>query len=270
MQDLSTGFMDSSYFKIATFNANSLRSRIDIVKSWLVRHQPDVLCIQETKVQDADFPIEHFSQIGYGVVKKGQKAYNGVAIASKIQPEDIIKGLEGTDPQEARFITAKYSDITIINTYVPQGYSRDSFKYQYKLEWFKKLRDFLDRSFTPESPVIWAGDLNVAPESIDVHDPKGLLGHVCFNPEVQGALYHVKEWGFVDVFRKMHPGEPNQYTFFDYRVRNAVQRKLGWRVDHIMATKSLADKTVDTYIDLEPRLQKRPSDHTFVAAEFAL
>lgn len=262
--------MKMSNFKISTFNVNSIRSRLSLVMSWLDKNKPDVLCLQETKVRDIEFPVEDFLRIGYHLIMKGEKSYNGVAIASRDEPVDIIIGLESTDPQEARFVSAKYSGISVVNTYVPQGYSRDSPKYQYKLLWFDKLRSFLENHFTPSTPIIWTGDLNVAPEPIDVHDPKGLLGHVCFNPEVQDALKNVKEWGFIDIFRKIHPDEPNQFTFFDYRVRNAVQRGLGWRVDHIMATKPIADKAVDAYIDLEPRLGRRPSDHTFVVADFSL
>lgn len=262
--------MSTMVLKVASFNANSIRTRLDIVIQWLKRHKPAILCIQETKVRDFEFPESSFNEIGYYVIFKGQKSYNGVAIVSIEEPKSIIKGLEGTDDEDARFISAIYSGITIINTYVPQGYSIDSSKYQYKLQWFKKFRTFLERYLSPSSMIIWIGDLNVAPEAIDVHDPKGLLGHVCFNPEVQQALKGVKEWGFIDVFRKHHPGVPNKYTFFDYRVRNAVQREIGWRVDHILATKPIAEKSVDAYIDLKPRLQERPSDHTFVVAEFRI
>jgi exodeoxyribonuclease-3 len=132
------------------------------------------------------------------------------------------------------------------------------------------LRRYFERSFSPEQPLIWCGDLNVAPDSIDVHDPKRLRGHVCFTPEVWEAFNHVKAWGFVDVFRKHHPGESQQYTFFDYRVPKSVERKLGWRVDHILATAPLAEKSTRCWIDMTPRMTEKPSDHTVVLAEFKL
>jgi exodeoxyribonuclease-3 len=156
----------------------------------------------------------------------------------------------------------------VVNTYVPQGRERETPHFAYKLEWFQRLRQYFERSFSPAEDIIWCGDLNVAPESIDVHDPRRLRGHVCFTPEVWEAFGHVKAWGFVDVFRKHHPGEAQQYTFFDYRVPKSVERKLGWRVDHILATAPLAEKSTGCRIDMTPRLSEKPSDHTVMLAEF--
>jgi len=255
-------------FLVATINTNSVRSRLPIVLDWLQAKSPDALCMQETKTQDEFFPAEAFAEIGYRVVFRGQKAYSGVAIASKEEPEEVSFGLDdGGEPDEARLVRAVYRGIPVVNTYVPQGTALDSPHFQYKLEWFRRLRAFFDRHYSSKKPLLWCGDLNVAPEPMDVHAPERLLGHVCFHPDVRKALRDVMAWGFVDVFRKYHP-EPNHYTFWDYRVPNSVQRGLGWRVDHIMATRPLADRSVGAFIDVEPRLRPKPSDHTFVAAEF--
>jgi exodeoxyribonuclease-3 len=252
--------------KIATFNVNSLRARLPIVLSWLADHQPDILCLQETKVQDHDFPTDAFDQTGYNYAFKGQKSYNGVAILSKTEFKIVSCGFETEPKDQSRLIRAQIGKITIVNTYVPQGYMPASDKFQYKLDWFKKLRKYFEKNFKPTDAVIWLGDFNVAPEPRDVYDPQGLLGHVCFCPEVTKALNSVSQWGFTDIFR-IHCDQPGQYTFWDYRMRGAMNRNLGWRLDHIMATKPLAQKSTACYIDKTPRLAERPSDHTPIVAE---
>jgi exodeoxyribonuclease-3 len=257
-------------FKIATYNVNSLRSRLHIVIPWLRENRPDVLCMQETKVEDSKFPHEEFTEAGYHVAFKGTKQYNGVAVASIADPDDVSYGLSDAGPaDEERLIMCVFQGIFVLNTYVPQGRDRESDQFAYKLKWFRRLRAFLERlDFSSDKPLIWCGDLNVAPESIDVHDPKRLLGHVCFTPEVWEAFAAVKSWGLIDIFRKHHPQEPKQYTFFDYRVPSSVKRELGWRIDHILATEPLAAKSVKCNIDLKPRLETKPSDHTILVAEF--
>ena len=254
--------------KIATYNVNSLRSRLHIILPWLREHRPDVLCLQETKVADAKFPREFFENEGYHVTFRGEKQYNGVATASLRKPDRVSFGLPGEKPaDEDRLIETAFPGFTVINTYVPQGRDRETPHFIYKLEWFDRLRAHIARSFSPRDPLIWCGDLNVARESIDVHDPKRLLGHVDFNPEVWEAFDRVMSWGFIDLFRKKHSGEPEQYTFFDYRVPGAVERKLGWRVDHILGTEVLAERLSRCWIDMSPRLVEKPSDHTILAAE---
>ncbi|HUT16514.1 MAG TPA: exodeoxyribonuclease III [Anaerolineae bacterium] len=254
--------------KVATFNANSIRARLELVLDWLQREAPDVLCLQETKVQDGDFPAKAFEDVGYHVVFRGQKAHAGVAMVSKHEPEDVTFGFDdGREPDEARLLRAVVRGVPIVNTYVPQGRSIDLPVFRYKLEWFARLRQLFDLCYAPEKPLLWVGDFNVAPEPMDVHDPKGLAQHVAFHPEAREALQRVKDWGLVDVFR-MHCPEPEQYTFWDYRVRNAVDRNIGWRVDHIWATKPLAARSTTSWIDVEARRAERPSDHTFLVAEF--
>jgi exodeoxyribonuclease-3 len=257
--------------QIATYNVNSIRSRLHIIIPWLEKNLPTVLCMQETKVEDEKFPAREFADVGYHVAFKGGKKYNGVAIASLKEPESISFGLDDEGPADMdRLICGVFAGIAVVNTYVPQGYERESPRFAYKLQWFKRLRAFFAKQYSPAQLLIWCGDLNVAPEEIDVHNPKRILGHVCFNPEVWEGLASVQSWGFVDVFRRHHPGEPGQYTFFDYRVPKAVERGLGWRVDHILATPSLADKSKSCVIDMGPRLAEKPSDHTIVVADFSV
>jgi len=236
--------------KVATFNANSIRSRLKLVLDWLQKETPDFLCLQETKVQDADFPATSFRDAGYYVVFRGQKAHAGVAIISREEPQEVAFGFDdGGEPDEARLI-------------------RTVIQFQYKLEWLARLRALFERHYSSQKMLLWMGDFNVAPEPIDVHDPKRLKNHVACHPLARAALQRVKEWGFVDVFRLHHPGEPEQYSFWDYRARDAVERGLGWRVDHIWATRPLARKSTWAWIDVDARLVEKPSDHTFVVAEF--
>jgi len=254
--------------KLATYNVNSIRSRMHIVLPWLKANNPDYLCMQETKVADAAFPTAEFEALGYNVVSKGDKQYKGVAIVSKQKPRKVDYGFD-TEPADAdRMIIAAYNDLTIINTYVPQGQEMDSPQFTYKLEWLARFERHLHKHFQPQNDIIWCGDLNIAPEPIDVHNPKRLLGHVCFNPEVWKAFDAIKSWGWTDVFRHHYPGVADQYTFYDYRVKDSVQRKLGWRVDHILATESLAAKSKSCTIDLESRLKEKPSDHLILYAQW--
>ena len=261
--------MSGDVLKAATYNANSIRTRLALVLDWLHREAPDVVCLQETKVQDADFPLEPFQDLGYHVVFRGQKAHAGVAVVSREEPREVAFGLDdGGEPDEPRLIRLVIGGIPIVNSYVPQGRSLDSEHFQYKLEWLGRVRALFDRHYSPEEPLLWMGDFNVAPEPIDVHDPKAVKNHVDFHPDARAALEQVRQWGFVDVFRLHHPDEPGQYTFWDYRVRGALERGVGWRVDHIWATRPLARRCTQAWIDVEARRAERPSDHTFLVAEF--
>jgi exodeoxyribonuclease-3 len=255
--------------KIATFNVNSVRMRVPVLTDWLGKARPDVVALQETKVQDHEFPVAAFEEIGYHCVFRGQKSYNGVALLSPHAIENVQFGLLDEPRDEARLIQADVQRVTVINTYVPQGVAPDSEHFQYKLEWFRRLSAYLRASFKPSQPILWAGDLNIAPEAIDVYDPKGLLGHVCFHPEVQAELREIMAWGFTDLFRLHHP-EGGQYTFWDYRVPNALKRNIGWRLDHLMGTAPLRDRCRACTIDKEPRTAAKPSDHTPIMAEFKM
>ena len=253
---------------IATFNANSLRSRLEVVLPWLKANQPDILAIQETKVQDADFPLDAFDDSEYKIVYRGQKKYNGVAILSKESMSEIVSHFPADDSDQARFLTAKIGPLTILNTYVPQGMAVDSEKFEYKLNWFRWLREYMEEHYTPQDQLLWVGDLNVARSNLDVHDPERLWGHVCFCEPVQKALVEVMEWGWVDVFRHFYPEEPDHYTFWDYRAGNAFKNNRGWRIDYIMATKPLMKSCKRCWVDRAPRGWNKPSDHTFLLAEF--
>jgi len=253
---------------VASYNVNSIRSRLGLVLEWLKANQPDVLCVQETKVIDAEFPAEPIRAAGYHVVYRGEKSYNGVALISKAEPKDVRFGLDDGGPaDEARVVAAKVGPLHVVNTYVPQGREITHAMYQYKLQWFERLRAYFDRHYTPRKLLLWTGDLNIAPESMDIHNADRQADHVCYHIDARRAFATTVAWGFTDVFRKYHP-EPGQYTFFDYRQIGALKKNQGWRIDHLMATRPLAEKSVRAWIDLQPRQAEKPSDHTVVAAEF--
>lgn len=255
---------------VASFNVNSVRARLPVLKRWLGEARPDVVCLQETKTQDPTFPLEEITAAGYHAAYRGEKSYNGVAVLTRHSIEKVLYGFDGEGRDEgSRIITVWIKGVPFVNTYIPQGFDPASEKFRYKLEWFSRLRDFFSRRFTPDRPLLWTGDFNVAPEPNDVHDPVRLLGSIGYHPEEHRALAEVKQWGFTDVFRKHRP-EPEHYTFWDYRVRDAVSKKLGWRVDHIWATAPLAERSTGSWIDVEPRLWERPSDHTPICAEFVV
>ncbi|MFW5807552.1 MAG: exodeoxyribonuclease III [Spirochaetota bacterium] len=252
---------------IATFNCNSIRTRLPIITDWIQVNSPDALALQETKVQDEHFPVDAFTALGYTPVYRGEKSYNGVAWIVKGEVDDVMYGFDETESEGTRIISVKKNGIWLVNTYIPQGYSIESGKYAYKLRWFDLLRDYFYSRFSSDRPLIWCGDFNVALTDIDVHDPKRLAGHVCFNPEVQKKLSEINEFGFVDIIRKYNP-ERDTYTFWDYRVKDGVDRKVGWRIDYIQATESIAGYSTRCWIDIDVRRKARPSDHTIVAADF--
>lgn len=253
--------------KIATYNVNSIRRRLPIVLDWLHQHQPDVMCLQETKVQDQDFPVEALQQAGYHLSFRGMKGYNGVAAITRQKPEKVIHGLhEGADNEDCRILQTVVEGIPIINTYVPQGYRINSEKYAFKLQWFQRIRDYFEKHLDPRRPAIWLGDLNVAPEPIDVYHPEHRVNDVDFHIDARNAYKETIAWGFVDVFRKLYPDRV-QYTYWDY-FRNAFERNWGWRIDHILATAPLAAACRECDVDLLPRKPKDASDHTVVWADF--
>jgi len=256
--------------KIATYNVNSVRSRLPIIIPWLETNRPDVLCLQETKVRNEAFPQDAFTASGYKVFFSGSGGYNGVAIASCEEPQKVSIGFIDDGKESDRLLIAHFENFTIITIYVPQGREKDSPHFTYKLEWFTRFLKMLEDDFSPLEPLLVCGDMNVAPEAIDVHDPLRLRGHVCFTPEVWEAYAYWQDWGLKDVFRKFYPKVGGLYSFFDYRAINAVEKGLGWRIDHILATEPLYEKATAVSIDLEPRLAAKPSDHTPVIATFTL
>ena len=253
--------------KIATFNVNSLRRRLDILVAWLEKNRPDVMCLQETKIVDAAFPAEALREAGYHAAFRGMKAYNGVATLTREKPEYVHYGIEdGPDHEDYRIVQVVVGGIPVLNTYVPQGQAAGTDRFAHKLAWFKRLRAYWDRHFDPRKPAVWLGDLNVAPEAIDVYDPAGLAAEPDFHPEARAAFKEAVAWGWVDTFRRLHP-DRKQYTYWDF-FRDHFQRDRGWRIDHILATEPLAEKLLRVEVDLEPRRAPSPSDHTVVWAEF--
>ena len=245
--------------KIATWNINSIRRRLDAVLEWLGKNEPDVLCLQETKVQDSDFPAEAFRAAGYFSAFQGMKSYNGVATLTRREPEQVLH-------EDVRLLQVVVDGIAIVNTYVPQGYKVGSDKYAQKLEWFAYLRHYFERHLDATKPALWVGDMNVAPEPIDVYHPDRRVNDVDFHIDARRAYKHAAAWGFVDVFRRLHP-EAVQYTYWDY-FRNAFENNWGWRIDHIMATAPLVEVCTHVAVDLDPRRATGSSDHTVVWAEF--
>lgn len=253
--------------KITTFNANSIRSRAEIIVNWLAENKPDVLCVQETKAQDKDFPADAFAKTGYNFVFKGAKSYNGVAIFSKHKLTSVEFGLDSEPKDQARVIKAKTAGITVVTTYIPQGFEIESEKYQYKLDWLKRLLQYFEKHFKPTDKLLWLGDFNVALEAKDVYDPVGLDGTVCFNQQLSQTFKKIMEWGFVDLFRR-YCGDSGQFTFWDYREPNGFKRNRGWRLDYIMGTEPMSKACTNCCIDKKPRTLEKPSDHTFLIAEF--
>lgn len=255
--------------KVASFNVNGIRARMPVLLEWLQRVRPEILALQETKVEDAQFPVEVLEAQGYQCAFCGQKGFNGVAVLSRRPIKVLQEGFQdGGPPDRERLLFVQTIGIRVLNTYVPQGTSPDSERFLYKLQWFSRLREFMHKCLNPEDTALWLGDFNVAPEPADVYDPEGLDGEIGFHPRERAALEEVRAWGWVDVFR-LHVKERGHYTFWDYRMRGAISRGLGWRVDHIWATRPLAAKSLRAWIDLEPRRAQRPSDHTPVLAEFS-
>lgn len=253
--------------KIATWNVNSVRKRLPLVIEWLERHQPDVLCLQETKVLDAAFPLLALEGTGYHIEFRGKSGYNGVATLTREKPARVMFGFrEGEDDEDDRILLTVVGGVAVVNTYVPQGYKVDSDKYAYKLVWFRRLKRYFEDNFAPSDRVVWLGDVNVAPEPIDVYHPDRRVNDPDFHIDARNAYKETVSWGFTDVFRKLHPDRV-QYTYWDY-YRNAFEHDWGWRIDHILATEPLASRCRAAEVDLEPRRNPVASDHTVLWADF--
>ncbi|MBU0984898.1 MAG: exodeoxyribonuclease III [candidate division Zixibacteria bacterium] len=254
--------------KIATWNVNSIRSRLERLLALLERHQPDVLCLQELKATDDVFPRDEITQAGYYSVVYGQKTYNGVAILSRSEPSDIRCGLEdGVDDPQARLVSAEIDGVRVLSAYIPNGSSVDSDKFAYKLQWLSRLRQLLDRAYDPEKPLAICGDFNVAIDDLDVAEPNKWADSVLCVPQVREALATVTQWGLVDTYRERHP-EGGLYSWWDYR-QLAFPKNNGLRIDHVFATAPLAQRCVAAEIDRDERKGQKPSDHAPVIVEFA-
>jgi exodeoxyribonuclease-3 len=253
--------------QIASWNVNSVRARLDHVERWIRTAQPDVLCLQETKVVDVEFPTETFARLGYEMVRIGQRSYNGVAVLSRHPIKDVSYGLLGATPgDEARLIAGTIKGVRVLSAYVPNGKNLDSPSYPEKLEWLTQLRRTLDASTSPERPVVLTGDFNVAREARDVFDAPAMAGKIHFSAPEHEALDNVLAFGLHDTFRLTHE-EAEQFSWWDYRM-GAFRRNRGLRIDYIFASVPVTSRLLRAEIDKEPRTWEKPSDHTPVLIEF--
>ena len=252
--------------KIATWNVNSIKARIERLAAFLEREKPDVLCLQELKCVEEMFPLPAIHALGYHAAISGQKTYNGVALVTKKPVKDVERGFGDDSPDTAaRHIAATIDGIRVMSVYVPNGQSVGSDKYEYKLDWMKRFRKYLDKNHTPKDKLVIAGDFNVAPEDRDVYNPEAWRDSVLFSEPEKKALRKIAEFGLEDAFR-LHHDEAGAYTWWDYRML-AFPKGRGLRIDHILLTKGLAKKCTSTRIDRDERKGKLPSDHAPLIAE---
>ncbi len=255
-------------FSLATWNVNSIRARLNNVISFLKKSDVDVLCMQEIKVENELFPYEEFEKLSYEVAVFGQKRFNGVATASRFPFEAIETNIVGNERGQKRTILTKIQGITIINSYFPNGQSPESEHFQYKLEFIRGFREYLDAHFTTEKDkLIIVGDFNVAMEERDVYSPEEMEGKIGFHPMEREALEYLYQWGFIDAFRMFN--QEKAFSWWDYRAF-AFRRNMGLRIDYIWISKALKDKCIDCYIDRDERKKQKPSDHAPVVAVFEL
>ena len=262
--------------RIATWNVNSVRTRLDQVCAWLAREQPEVLCLQETKVADDLFPLQAFEALGYAVTISGQKAYNGVAILSRLPLEDVQVGfapLLPDDPEavrlgeQKRVLSARIEGLRILNLYVPNGSSLRSDKYSYKLAWLQCLHRYLTAQERQGEPLVMVGDFNIAPEDRDIHDPERLRGGIMASDAERQALRTVLGERLADVFRLFEP-DSGHWSWWDYR-SGGWETGRGWRIDHIYLERDLLDLASGCVIHKEQRGNPQPSDHAPVLVNLA-
>jgi exodeoxyribonuclease-3 len=254
--------------RIATWNVNSLKVRLPHLLDWMARTQPDVVCLQETKTEDANFPVAELRAAGYHAVYCGQKAYNGVAILSRSELTDVQHGIPNFADDPKRVIGATVDGVRIISIYAPNGQSLESEKYQYKLRWYEALAAWLTAELQGQPRVAVLGDYNVAPEDRDVHNPKRWEGGLHVSEPERAAFRRLLEVGFSDAFRLFAQAE-KEFTWWDYRLM-AYQRGWGLRIDEILLSAELAARCTTCSIDKSPRELERPSDHTPVIADLNL
>ncbi len=262
---------------IATWNVNSIRTRLSQIIDWINQVSPDILCLQETKVIDVSFPFEPFEKLGYSVEVYGQKSYNGVAIISKIKAENVKKGFCGCTSfdqninvflEQKRIISADINGIKIINVYVPNGSSVGSDKFEYKINWLNCLNSFLEEQDKKGELICLLGDFNIAPSNLDIHDPNKYEGGIMASKIERNALNNVLKGRLIDSFR-IFEQNTGHWSWWDYR-NNAYELNKGWRIDHIYISKELSSKLKSCVIDCSPRANLRPSDHAPVMIDLNL
>ena len=253
--------------KLATWNVNSIRARLERLIGWLGREQPDAVCLQELKVTEAEFPRLELEAAGWHAAVLGQKTYNGVAILAKTAPEDVRTGLgDAALDEEARLISARVGAIRILSAYVPNGQTVGSDKWAFKLAWLRALRAHLGAAYDPREPLVLAGDFNVAPDGRDVARPDEWQDTVLCHAEARALLREVAAWGLTDTIR-VHHTDQGPYTWWDYRMLGFAKGN-GLRIDHIFATATLAARCSGAYVVRDERKGKQPSDHAPVVAVF--
>ena len=254
--------------RIATWNVNSLRVRLPQVLDWLAEARPDVLALQETKLQDEQFPHAELRAAGYHAECSGQKTYNGVAVLTREPARDVLRDIPGLDDAQRRILGLTCGEVRVLNLYVPNGESVGSDKYQYKLQWLAAITRFIEAELVRHPRLVVLGDFNIAPAPLDVHDPAAWDGQVLFSAAEREAFARLLAAGLCDTLRRLHPDEPG-YTWWDYRMA-AFRRNLGLRIDHILASAPLCWRCRDCRVDRTPRGRERPSDHAPVIADFDL
>jgi exodeoxyribonuclease-3 len=254
--------------RLATWNVNSLGARLPRVEQWLAEMEPDVLCLQETKLADAAFPELAFRALGYESVHHGQGQWNGVAILSRVGLDDVVAGFhDGGEPDaDARLLWATCGGVRVASAYVPNGRTLEDPQFRYKLSWLDRLHELLERSYQPAQPHVICGDYNIAPGDDDVWDADAFVGSTHVSPVERAAFTRLLDWGLVDLFRAHYP-DPGLYTYWDYRA-GSFHKKLGMRIDHLLATRPLAERCSFVFVDRNARKGSKPSDHTVVVAEF--
>ena len=252
--------------KIASWNVNSLNVRLPHVLAWCDYAQPDVLALQETKLTDDRFPVDELLSAGYHSVFSGQKTYNGVALLSKQEARDPVTDIPGLEDPQRRILAVTVGDVRIIDLYVVNGSEVGSEKFEYKLHWLEQVTSWIASEMERHENVIVLGDFNIAPDDRDVYDPAAWEGKIlCSEPE-RNALEKIYGLGLSDTFR-MFEQEERIWSWWDYRM-NMFRRKLGLRIDLVLASKAMAERCSASYVDVEPRRQERPSDHAPAIAEF--
>jgi exodeoxyribonuclease-3 len=254
--------------RVYTWNVNSIRARLPHLVDWLGRTSPDVVCVQETKVTDDLFPAEALADAGYRAVFTGQKTYNGVATLARMQlsVDDVERSLDGDASDEhRRFVACTVEGVRVINVYVPNGQAVGAPAFSYKLAWLDRLARLLEGRHAPSEPLLVCGDFNIAPAPLDVHDPKRWEGKVLFHPREREAFDRLVGWGLVDTFRALHP-DAAEYSWWDMRT-GAYRRNDGLRIDHVLATRPLAERASRAWIERTVHDAERPSDHVPVGLE---
>jgi exodeoxyribonuclease-3 len=255
--------------RVATWNVNSMKARLERVEEWLSQIEPDVCCFQETKLADGAFPTERFADLGYEVAHHGDGRWNGVAIASRVGLTHVERGFGGGgEAAERRLISATCNGVRVMSVYVPNGRAVGSEHFEAKLEFFHQLRQYLEATCDPGGAALLCGDFNVAPGDIDVFDPAHFVGATHVTPEERGVLAELMRFGLTDVFRASYPDTPRLFSWWDYRAGDFHSGR-GMRIDLVLATRVLADQVVFVLIDRNARKGKQPSDHAPVVVEVA-